>query len=94
MMVATANFILIICVLASAQTEAPYYNKTDTHNPLANKLSNTGDIPLPGMLDIGTSGYTNSRIRCNAELGGYTGYGELRAAPSYDMFINLPNNKN
>ena len=38
------------------------------------------------MLDIGTSYYTNSRIRCNAELGGYTGYAELRAA---GMFLNL-----
>ena len=56
---------------------------------LANKVSNIGDISLPGMLGIGTSGYTNSRIRCNAELGGYTGYAELKAASSYDMFVNL-----
>ena len=41
------------------------------------------------MLDIGTSGYTSSRIRCNAEVSGYTGYAELRAANSYDMFRNL-----
>ena len=41
------------------------------------------------MLDIGTSGYTYSRIRCNADIGGYTGYAELRAADSYDMFLNL-----
>ena len=41
------------------------------------------------MLDIGNSGYTNSRIRCNAELNGYTGYAELNAASSYDMFLNL-----
>ena len=41
------------------------------------------------MLDIGTSGYINSRIRCNADIGGYTGYAELRAANSYDMFLNL-----
>ena len=41
------------------------------------------------MLDIGTSGYTDSRIRCNATVGGYTGYAELRAADSYDMFLNL-----
>ena len=41
------------------------------------------------MLDIGTSGYTNSRIRCNATVGGYTGYAELKAADSYDMFLNL-----
>ena len=41
------------------------------------------------MLDIGTSGYSNSRIRCNADVGGYTGYAELQAATSYDMFLNL-----
>ena len=41
------------------------------------------------MLDIGTSGYTNSRIRCNAVVGGYTGYAELRAATSYGMYLNL-----
>ena len=41
------------------------------------------------MLDIGISGYTYSRIRCNATVGGYTGYAELQAANSYDMFINL-----
>ena len=75
--------------LASAQTGVLYYNKTDTGNLSADKVSAIGDISLPGMLDIGTSGYTNSRIRCNAELGGYTGYAELRAASSYDMFINL-----
>ena len=41
------------------------------------------------MLDIGTSAYTNSRIRCNVEVGGYTGYAELQAANSYGMFLNL-----
>ena len=75
--------------LTSTQTGSLYYNKTDTGNLLADKVSNIGDISLPGMLDIGTSGYTNSRIRCNAEVGGYTGYAELRAANSYDMFLNL-----
>ena len=40
------------------------------------------------MLDIGTSGYTDSRIRCNAEVSGCTGYAELRAATSYDMILN------
>ena len=74
--------------LTSAQTGALYYNKTDTCNLLADKVSNTGDFSLPGMLDIGTSDYTNSRIRCNAELNGCTGYAELRAASSYDMFLN------
>ena len=32
---------------------------------------------------------TNSRIRCNADVNDYTGYAELRAASSYDMFLNL-----
>ena len=66
-----------------------FYTKTETGTFLANKLSNTGDIELPGRLDIGTSNYTNSRIRCNAEVYGYTGYAELRAASSYDMYLNL-----
>ena len=66
-----------------------FYNETDTDNLLADELTNIGDIPLPGMLDICTSGYTNSRIRCNAELNGYTGYVELRAYSSYGMHLNL-----
>ena len=66
-----------------------FYSKTETGTLLADKVSNTGNIDLPGMLDIGTSGYTNSRIRCNAVLNGYTGYAELNAASSYDMFLNL-----
>ena len=66
-----------------------YYTKGGIDTLLAGKVSNICDISLPGMLDIGTSDYTNARIRCNAELGGYTGYAELRAAHSYDMFINL-----
>ena len=44
-------------------------------------------MSLPGHLDIGIT-YTSSRIRCNAGLGGYTGYAELKAASSYDMFLN------
>ena len=45
-------------------------------------------MSLPGHLDIGTT-YTSSRIRCNAEVGGHTGYAELQAAGSWDMFLNL-----
>ena len=75
--------------LTSTQTETLYCNKTDTDNLSADKISGIGDIPLPGMLDIGTSGYTNSRTRCNANLGNYTGYAELKAASSYAMFLNL-----
>ena len=76
-------------LLTPTQTGSLYYNKTDTGNLLADKVFNTGDISLPGVLDVGISNYTNSRIRCNAELNGYTGYAELRAAGSYDMFLNL-----
>ena len=57
-----------------------FYTKTETGTFLADKLINIGDIELPGWLGIGTSGYTNSRIRCNAEVSGYTGYAEMRAA--------------
>ena len=66
-----------------------FYTKTETDTLFADKVTNIGDVELPGMLDIGTSGYTNSRIRCNAELNGYAGYAELNAASSYDMFLNL-----
>ena len=45
-------------------------------------------MSLPGHLDIGTT-YTSSRIRCNAEVGGHTGYAELKANGSWDMFLNL-----
>ena len=76
-------------LLTSTHTEALYYNKTDTDTVIADKVSNIGDFPLQGMFDICTSDYINSRIRCNANLGGYTGYAELRAASSWDMFLNL-----
>ena len=66
-----------------------FYTKDETDTLLADKVNNIGDIDLPGMLDICTSGYTNSRIRRNAVLSCYTGYAELRAATSYDMFLNL-----
>ena len=66
-----------------------FHTKTETDTLLAGIVTNIGDISLPGMLDIGTSGYTNSRIRCNATVGGYTGYAELKAANGYDMFLNL-----
>ena len=66
-----------------------FYTKTETDTLLADKLTNIGNIELPGWLDIGTPGYTNSHIRCNADVNGYTGYAELRAASSYDMLLNL-----
>ena len=74
--------------LISAQTGALYYTKTDTDTLLADTVSNTGNVSLPCHLDIGTT-YTSSGIRCNAEVNCYTGYAELKAASSYDMFINL-----
>ena len=64
------------------------YSKGDIDTLLADTVSKTGNVSLPGHLDIGTT-YRSSRIRCNAELGGYTGYAELKAANSYDMFLNL-----
>ena len=72
---------MLIIIFTLKQTPIMYY--------VADKVTNIGGIGLPGMLDIGTSGYTISRIRCNAGVSGYTGYAELRAATSYDMFLNL-----
>ena len=62
-----------------------YYMKGDIDTLFADKVPNTGNVSLPGHLDICTT-YTSSRIRCNAELGGYTGYAELKAASIYGMF--------
>ena len=53
-----------------------FYTKAGTDTLLADSVTNIGDISLPGMLDIRTSGYTNSRTRRNATVGGYTGYAE------------------
>ena len=87
-MISIAKVILTRHFLTSTQIVEFYYTKTDTDALLANKVSNTGNVSLPGMLDIGTT-YTNSRIRCNAEVHGYTGYVELKAQNSYDMYVNL-----
>ena len=75
--------------LTPTQTGSLHYNETDTYNLLADKMSGAGAISLPGMLDIGTSNYTNPRTRCNAEVGDCTGYAELQAVNSHDMFLNL-----
>ena len=80
---------MLLSYSTGSYVDSTFYSKTETDTLLADKVSNTGNIDLPGMLDIGTSGYTNSRIRCNAVVGGYTGYAELGAASSYDMFLNL-----
>ena len=80
---------MLLSYSTGSYVDYTFYNKTDTDNLLADKLTNIGDISLRGWLDIGTLGYTNSRIRCNAVVGGYTGYAELKAHSSYDMHLNL-----
>ena len=83
----TANMLLTYST--ASYVDYTFCTKAETDNILAEKLSNIVNIDLLGWLDTGTSGYTDSRIRCNAVVGGYTGYAELRAATSYDMFLNL-----
>ena len=68
-------------------TQIVEFHYTDAF--LANKISNTGNVSLPGHLGIGTYPYASSRIGYNAEVNGYTGYAELKAASSYDMLLNL-----
>ena len=80
---------MLLSYSTGSYVDGNFYNKTETDTLLADKVTNTGNIDLPGWLDIGTSGYTNSRIRYNAVVGGYTGHAELKAANSYDMFLNL-----
>ena len=65
-----------------------YYTKGDIDILSADKVSNIGDISLPGMLDIGTT-YTHPRIRCNAVVAGHTGCAETKANGSWGMFLNL-----
>ena len=55
-----------------------YYTEGDIDTLLTDTVSNTGNVSLPGHLDIGTT-YTSSRIRYNAEVNGYTGFAELKA---------------
>ena len=80
---------MLLSYSTGSYVDYTFYTKTETDTFLANKLSNIGDIELPGWLDIGTSNYTNSRIRCNAEVNGYIGYAELKAASSYGMYLNI-----
>ena len=44
------------------------YTKAGTDSLLADKVSNTANVPLPGHLDIGTT-CTGSVIICNAAVG-------------------------
>ena len=80
---------MLLSYSTGSYVDYTFYTKAEADTFLANKLSNIGDIELPGWLDIGTSNFTNSRIRCNAEVNGYTGYAELKAASSYDMYLNV-----
>ena len=68
-----------------------YYTKGDIDTLLADKVSNTGNVSLPGHLNIGTT-YTSSRTRCNAEVGGHTGYAEIKANGSWDTYVSKPSN--
>ena len=65
-----------------------FYTKGDIDTLLADIVPATGNVSLPGHLGIVIT-CTSARIRCNAELGGCTGYAELKAASSYYMFLNL-----
>ena len=76
-------------MLAQSTTLFEFYTKVDIDTLLPDKVPATGNVSLPGHLDIGTT-YTSPRIRCNAEVNGYTGYAELKAQSSYDMVLNLP----
>ena len=80
---------MLLSYSTGSYVDYTFYTKAGADTLLADKVTNIGDIDLPGWLDIGTPGYTNSRIRCNADVNGCTGYAELRAASSYDMFLNL-----
>ena len=85
---------MLLSYRTGSYVDCNFYTKTETGTLLADKVTNIGDISSPGMLDICTSGYTDSRIRRNAEINGYTGYVELRAASSYDMFLIFIGNQN
>ena len=61
---------MLLSYSTGSYVDYTFYTKTQTDTLLADKWTNIGYIDLPGMLDIGTSGYTNSRIRCNAVVGG------------------------
>ena len=80
---------MLLSYSTGSYVDYTFYTKTETDNLLADGLTNIGDSELPGWLDIGTSGYTNSRIRCNADVGGHTGYAEMKANGSWDRFLNL-----
>ena len=80
---------MLLSYSTGSHVDYNFHTKTESDTLLAGILINIGNIELQGWLDIGTSGYTNSQIRCNADVNGYTGYAELRAASSYDVFLDL-----
>ena len=84
---ATGN--MLLSYGTGSYVDYTFYTKTETCTLLAGELTNIRNIDWPGWLDIGASGCTNSRIRCNANVNGYVAYAELRAAKSYDMYLNL-----
>ena len=44
---------MLLSYSAGSYVDSNFYNKTETDILLADKVSNIGDIPLPGMLDTG-----------------------------------------
>ena len=47
---------MLLSYSTGSYVDYTFYNKAETDTLLADKLTNIGDIDLPGMLDIGTSG--------------------------------------
>ena len=64
--------------LTSAQTGALYYNKTDTGNLLANKVSTTGDVSISGNLGVGV-GAASSMVKAHVNHEGSTGHVRMEA---------------
>ena len=52
-----------------------------------NKVSIYKDTSISGNLDVGSGG--SSKTNVHATNNGYTGYGELQAQSSYDLYLNL-----
>ena len=50
-------------------------------------LKSSGDASITGNLDVGSG--SSSKINVHAANNGYTGYAELKAQSSYDMYLNL-----
>ena len=48
---------MVLSYSTGSYVDDTFHSETETDTLLAGKASNIGDIDLPGMLDIGTSGY-------------------------------------